>query len=87
MLTASILLVFALEEAGTRYAWGSVPIIVTLVVAVGCWVGFVGWEIGLERWKLKGWRAEPIFPMRLLKDRILVGMLLCVFLFISSYFN
>jgi asparagine N-glycosylation enzyme membrane subunit Stt3 len=46
MLAASILLVFALEEAGTRYAWGSVPIIVTLVVAVGCWVGFVGWEIG-----------------------------------------
>jgi hypothetical protein len=82
MLAASILLVFALEEAGTRYAWRSVPIIVTLVVAVGCWVGFVGWEIGLERWK--GWKAEPIFPMRLLKDRILVGMLLCVFLLFSS---
>jgi hypothetical protein len=82
MLAASILLVFALEEAGTRYAWGSVPIIVTLVVAVGCWVGFVGWEIGLERWK--GWKAEPIFPMRLLKDRILVGMLLCVFLLLPS---
>lgn len=75
MLAASILLVFSLEEAGTRYAWSSAAILCTLVVAVICWVAFVGWEMHLQK-KRRTWRAEPIFPMSLLRDRVLVGMLL-----------
>jgi MFS family permease len=73
MLVASILLVFALEEAGTRYAWSSGTIICTLVIAVSSWVAFVAWEIWLEK---KRKAAEPIFPMQLLRNRVLVGMLL-----------
>ncbi len=83
MLAASILLVFALEEAGTRYAWGSAPIIVTLVVSALCWVGFVGWEMRVERnfkgedGEVKGRGVrEPVFKMGLLKNRVLAGMLL-----------
>jgi hypothetical protein len=74
MLAASILVVFALEEAGTRYEWSSVAIICPLVIAVVSWISLVGWEIYLPR--KKEMTAEPIFPMVLLKERILVGMLL-----------
>lgn len=75
MLTASILFVFTLEEAGTRFAWGSGAVIASLIFAVLLLVGFVTWEMFLER---KGAVQEPIFPMRLLKNRLLVGMLLWV---------
>jgi hypothetical protein len=79
MLGASILVVFALEEAGTRYSWGSAAIVGSLVVAAVAWGGFVGWEVWIE-WKQKGsGRQEPIFPMRHLKSRVLAGMLLLAF--------
>jgi hypothetical protein len=73
MLTASILLVFSLEEAGTRYAWSSAAFLCTLVIAVASWIAFVVWELFIERKKKM---AEPIFPMMLLKNRVLAGMLL-----------
>jgi MFS family permease len=76
MLGASILVVFALEEAGTRYAWGSAAIVGSLVVAVVAWFAFAGWEVWVEKRGQSGGRQEPIFPMRLLKSRVLAGMLL-----------
>ena len=91
MLAASILLVFALEEANTRYPWGSWVIVTSLVVAVACWIAFVGWEVWIEsmgkvgregqtagRGRGRRGKMEPIFPMRLLRSRVLVGMLLSV---------
>jgi MFS family permease len=76
MLAASILLVFALEEAGSRYAWASGVILGTLLVSVVAWAAFVGWEILID--KRRTMTAEPIFPMRLLKRRVVAGMLLYV---------
>jgi hypothetical protein len=73
MLAGSILIVFALEEAGTRYPWGSAAIIGSLAVAFVSWGLFVGWELLIER---RNKAQEPIFPMRLLKSRVLTGMLL-----------
>jgi len=73
MLAASILLVFSLEEVGSRYSWKSVPIILTLVIAVLSWVAFAVWEIWLEKNEKV---QEPIFPMRLFGSRIFVGMML-----------
>jgi hypothetical protein len=76
MLGASILVVFALESAGTRYAWGSAAIVGSLVVGALAWGGFVGWEVWVERKQKGSGRQEPIFPMRLLKSQVLAGMLL-----------
>jgi hypothetical protein len=73
MLAASILIVFALEEAGTRYPWGSAAIVGSLVIAFVAWSFFVAWELFIER---RNSLQEPIFPMRLLKSRVLAGMLL-----------
>ena len=71
ILAASILLVFALEEAGQRYSWKSAVIICTITLAGICWTCFFSWEFFVE--KLHSLQ-EPILPLRLLKDRILVGM-------------
>jgi len=72
LLAFSVLIVFALEEAGSRYEWGSSMIITTLVFSVVAGVGFVVWEWWIERAKGK---QEPTFPLSLLKDRILASMM------------
>lgn len=73
VLAASVLLVFALEEGGSRYAWNSAAVISSLTLSCVAWVGFVVWEVWLERSNAV---QEPIFPMRLLKSRVLSGMML-----------
>lgn len=73
LLAFSVLLVFALEEAGTRYQWSSPVIIVTITLALISGIAFVGWEYWLEK---KGGHQEPTFPLSLLKGRILSGMVL-----------
>ncbi|KAI9727831.1 MAG: hypothetical protein M1834_007877 [Cirrosporium novae-zelandiae] len=70
-LAASILSVFALEQGGTKYGWSSAVIVCSLVLSGVLWVAFLAWERILE----KGVQ-EPIFPWRLLRHRILAGMLL-----------
>jgi len=76
MLIASILLIYSLEEAGTRHPWRSVAILLPLIISVVSWLAFVQYELFLER---KTKVQEPIFPMRLLKDRVVAGMLLYVY--------
>jgi MFS family permease len=73
-LAGSILLCFALEEAGTVYAWGSAVIIVTLVISGVCWVAFVFWERVIE--KNGNSKQEAILPWRLVSHRISGGVLL-----------
>lgn len=72
VLVASVLLVFALEEGGDRYRWDSAAVIASLVLSAIAWVAFVAWELWLERSHLL---QEPIFPMRLLKNRVVAGMM------------
>jgi hypothetical protein len=73
LLAASMLLVFALEEGGSRYPWDSGAIVSTFVLSGVLWVFFVVWEIYLEKTKAV---QEPIFPMGLLKNRLISSMML-----------
>ncbi|KAI2631943.1 putative MFS multidrug transporter [Hypoxylon sp. NC1633] len=59
-----ILLVFALQEAGGGFDWGSSVIIGTLVGSGAGLIMFVAYEIWLQRRP----EAEPIFPIYLLKS-------------------
>lgn len=58
------LLVFALEEGGDSYGWGSATIIGTLV---GGGVGLIAF-VFYERYVQNNSHQEPILPIRLLKS-------------------
>jgi hypothetical protein len=73
LLSFSVLLVFALEEAGSRFPWSSPTIITTITLAIISGIGFVVWELWLEH--LNG-KQEPTFPLSLLRSRVLTGMML-----------
>ncbi|KAI0169724.1 MFS general substrate transporter [Hypoxylon sp. FL1284] len=76
VITASSLLVFALQEAGAyNYTWDSAVIVVALSIAALSWVVFLTWEIylGLKR----STRIEPIVPLRLFLKRVYAGCLVC----------
>ncbi|CAH0053676.1 unnamed protein product [Clonostachys solani] len=76
LLAFSVLLIFALEEAGTRYPWRSPAIIASLALAVALTVGFVLWEIYVER---SASRQEPVFPPSICKERLPAALLLSAF--------
>ena len=82
-LSASILLVFALEEGGSRFPWDDAPIIATFVLSGVLLTAFVGWETIIGR--LTQNVQEPIFPLRLVRDRIFVGLLLYVYLWVRYF--
>ncbi|KAK4197310.1 major facilitator superfamily transporter [Triangularia verruculosa] len=82
-LAASILLVFALEQASTVYAWNSAPIITSFTLSGAGWVAFILWERHLSlRHERKGGKQgyEPLFPWRLACNRFVLGLLLNAFL-------
>lgn len=72
-LAASILLVFALEQAGVEYPWNSAAIIASFVLSSVGWVIFVSWERGLS---VRNSVCEPMFPWRLACNRFVLGLLL-----------
>ncbi|CAI6096132.1 unnamed protein product [Clonostachys chloroleuca] len=76
LLAFSVLLIFALEEAGTRYPWRSPAIIAPLALAVALTIGFIVWEIYVER---SASRQEPVFPPSICKDRLPAALLLSAF--------
>ncbi|KAK4192537.1 putative multidrug resistance protein [Podospora australis] len=72
---ASILLVFAMQEAGSFvWRWNSPVIIWTLTISGVSWVLLCVWESYLFYGTSQG--IEPIFPMRLLVDRVYISTLL-----------
>lgn len=73
LLAASVLLVFALEEGGTRYSWSSAVVISSLVLAVALFIAFGFWEAHVE---MSPSKQEPVFPPSICKDRISSAMLL-----------
>jgi hypothetical protein len=74
LAVASILLAFALQQAGSFvYSWSSPVIVVSLVTACICWLLLGAWEYYLFHWRSE--RIQPIFPMRLITDRV---YLLCL---------
>ncbi|EEH05271.1 drug resistance transporter EmrB/QacA subfamily [Histoplasma capsulatum G186AR] len=76
LLASSILLVFALEEAGTRYSWSDAVTISTFCVGGIAGILFVFWELFLEK---STSLQEPVFPLRLLKNRLLAAMMATAF--------
>ncbi|KAL2818528.1 MFS general substrate transporter [Aspergillus cavernicola] len=76
LLGFSILFVTALEEANVTYEWSSALIIGFLTVSGVLGITFVLWEwyIGSQR---KG-VLEPMFPWRMVRDRVWMGVLLLV---------
>ncbi|CAJ2514279.1 Uu.00g023980.m01.CDS01 [Anthostomella pinea] len=76
LLFASVLLVFALEEAGSKQSWDSPAILSSLVVGVCLFMAFVVWEKLVGR---NGSAREPIFSLRLMKDRLFSGLVLVAF--------
>lgn len=73
LLAASILLVTALEEAGTHFEWRSAFTIVLLILSVFLWIAFLAWERKVTR--AAGVR-EPVFPWRFIQSRICIGLIL-----------
>lgn len=73
LLAASVLLIVAIEEAGTSFAWSSSLVIALLVIAGVLLVAFVAWEWNIDH---RGSQREPVFPWSFFKKRVLMGMYL-----------
>lgn len=74
LAVASVLLVFALQEAGSFvWSWSSPVIVWSLATAGACWLLLGVWEYYLFRGSSR--RIQPIFPLRLARDRV---YLLCL---------
>jgi hypothetical protein len=72
LLTATIILITVLEEAGVRFPWKSAFVIALLVVSGILWIVFLIWERMIT---LKAGSREPVFPWRFIR-RVWIGMLL-----------
>ncbi|KAI2822291.1 hypothetical protein CBS63078_2789 [Aspergillus niger] len=78
LLSFSMLLVAALEEANVRYAWSSGIIIGCLASSGVLLVAFLGWEWILS--SRKHVRMEPMLPWRLFRSRVVLGIIIGFFL-------
>ncbi|KFY85515.1 hypothetical protein V500_08351 [Pseudogymnoascus sp. VKM F-4518 (FW-2643)] len=69
LLIATVLLVFALQQAGSQeYAWSSPVIVATLTISAVSWVSFVAWIAWLESGR-SGLRIKAIFPLSIALKR------------------
>ncbi|KAL8724486.1 MAG: hypothetical protein Q9166_007920 [cf. Caloplaca sp. 2 TL-2023] len=85
LLTATVLLVAALEEAGTRFSWRS-PFVIILLIASGLlWMVFLTWERHVTKAESHIHR-EPVFPFRFIESRVWVGMMLNAFFLGAPFF-
>ncbi|KAJ5920989.1 hypothetical protein N7466_009315 [Penicillium verhagenii] len=77
LLTTCVLLVVAIEEAGTDYAWNSALALTCLVLAGVIFIAFITWQWYMDYSKSP---REPVFPWQFVKNRVLMGMYLQAFL-------
>lgn len=75
ILTATLLFVAALEEAGRKYPWKSAYVISLLSISGILWILFLAWE---RKVSLATAVQEPVFPWRFVRNRTLIGMILQV---------
>lgn len=75
LLVATIFLVAALEEAGTRFPWRSPFVVVLLTVSGLLWILFLVWERYVTAAE-SSTRSEPVFPFRFVQSRVWIGMML-----------
>jgi hypothetical protein len=83
LLSASVLLVTAVMEANTDFAWSSKAIILMLALSGVSWIAFFAWEWYIST---RNGYQEPIFPWRFLSNQAWMGTLLTSF-FVGSPFN
>ena len=68
-----------MQEAGSLVVpWNSLLVLTSLTSAAICFALFLGWESLLSSGRY--WEMEPIFPLRLLKNRVYLSCLLDKFL-------
>lgn len=75
LLCSSVLIVFAFEDAGSRFAWASPAILSSLIIGVALFAAFIVWEGFVGR---ESSVQEPVFPLRLMKDRIFAALIASV---------
>lgn len=64
LLVASVLLVFAIQEAGAlRYKWNSAAVIASLVFSGIFWCAFFAWTFWLE-FAERNVYIKPILPLK-----------------------
>ncbi|KAK6602984.1 major facilitator superfamily transporter [Botrytis cinerea] len=73
LIIATTLLVAALQEAGGEFAWNSAFVIILLIISGVTWILFILWE---RRVTVNMSSTEPVFPWRLMKSRVWIGMTL-----------
>jgi hypothetical protein len=74
LLTASVLLIFAVDEAGgVDYAWSSPLVIAFLAVSVVLWIVFFLWQFYIS--KKDHNPQQPVLPWPLLQSRPFIGMI------------
>ncbi len=90
LIAASVLFVFAFQQAGVRAgSWDSAIVIAPLVFGLICWGLLFGWEaLVSRRWSDS---IHAIFPIRLLTNRVYIGgvisTMLWGFLFFTVLFS
>ena len=83
LLTASVMLIFSLQEAGARvFSWDSGVIIESLVISGVAFAAFVGWEVWVGG--KKDMVLKPIFPVRAAAKRVMFSAMMYVQ---SSFFD
>lgn len=70
ILTATLLFVAALEEAGRKYPWKLAYVISFLSISGILWILFLAWE---RKVSLASTVQEPVFPWRFVRNRTLIG--------------
>ena len=73
LLSATVFLVAAFEEAGLEYGCKSAFIVTALVLSGLSWASFFLWLRNLTR--VAG-ISEPVFPWRFMQSRVRIGLLL-----------
>ncbi|KZL85372.1 mfs multidrug transporter protein [Colletotrichum incanum] len=76
LLSSSVLIVFGFEEAGSRYPWNSPVVISAIAIGSSLFLVFFACEYMVGK---PQYPQEPVFPLRLMKDRHFVGLILIAF--------
>lgn len=86
LIAASVLVVFAFQEAGLSesfHVWQSAIFLAPLLVGCLCWILLFGWESAVSRvWTT----VAPLMPTRLLRNRVFACGMLCTIVIGYVYF-
>ncbi|KAM7185207.1 MFS general substrate transporter [Rhypophila sp. PSN 637] len=75
LLTSTLAMVAAFEEAGLDFGWNSAFVITLLCVSVVIWAAFIFWERRVTlRYNVGQSTTEPVFPWHFFTDRVWLGM-------------